>query len=167
MLIGPSASIFSHCLTSHHPCQNIQRCESDEQCSDDVTDADDAPSDKRERVGHDFSFLFPSATGIIYPQKKAEVFIHLDKVFHVGCCCCVCVSKRIPPGLTDRWRRNWTRCREKMSCRTTTTRHGIMQQPQKIKTVRINIYYIRREREGGLLLDNNGRVFSLAPELYG
>lgn len=106
MLIGPSASIFSHCLTSHHPCQNIQRCESDEQCSDDVTDADDAPSDKRERVGHDFSFLFPSATGIIYPQKKAEVFIHLDKVFHVGCCCCVCVSKRIPPGLTDRWRRN-------------------------------------------------------------
>lgn len=70
MLIGPSASIFSHCLTSHHPCQNIQRCESDEQCSDDVTDADDAPSDKRERVGRDFSFLFPSATGIIYPQKK-------------------------------------------------------------------------------------------------
>jgi hypothetical protein len=134
--------VYFH-IVSHHIRVKIFSVANRSSSNDDVTDADDAPSDKRERVAR-LVFLLFHPTGIIYPKKGGSVY-PLGQSFSrrvlllVGVCQSASLQgARIVGAEIER-------VVEKMSCRTTTTRHGTNNPKNKIKTVGINIY-IRRER---------------------
>lgn len=132
-------------IVSHHIRVKIFSVANRSSSSDDVTDADDAPSDKRERVAR-LVFLLFHPTGIIYPKKGGSVYplgqSFSRRVLLVGVCQSASLQgARIVGAEIER-------VVEKMSCRTTTTRHGITNNPKnKNKNGPDKYIYKERERE--------------------